>query len=217
MRVRIKVCCIESLAEAQMAVSAGADALGLVSAMPSGPGVIAEELIAEIIRRVPPPLATFLLTSKTRANHVIRQQNKCGNNVLQLVDHVESDQHILLKEKLPGIKIVQVVHVLDASSVDQAVHYAAHVDALLLDSGNPNLHIKELGGTGRTHNWEVSREIVKRVSIPVFLAGGLNPANAVKAIREVQPFGLDICSGVRAGGKLDANKLLEFVEAVKQA
>ncbi len=213
-RVRVKICCISSIDEAHVAIAAGADALGLVSEMPSGPGVIADGEIEQIVRTVPPPISTFLLTSKTSAKDIISQQLRFRNNVLQLVDHVEPAHHKQLHESLPGISIVQVVHVRDESSVHQAMTYAENVDALLLDSGNPALAVKQLGGTGRTHDWELSREIVRSVSIPVFLAGGLHAENVKDAIREVQPFGLDLCSGVRTNCNLDPVKLTAFFDAL---
>ena len=88
------------------------------------------------------------------------------------------------------------------------------MDALLLDSGNPNLKVKELGGTGRIHNWDLSRLIVEKAGIPVFLAGGLNPKNVLKAIKIVQPYGVDICSGVRSNNSLDEEKLKAFFHQV---
>ena len=99
-------------------------------------------------------------------------------------------------------------------SVEKAVEVSKYVDAILLDSGNPNLSIKELGGTGRTHNWELSRQIVESVDRPVFLAGGLRAENVAAAIRAVRPFGIDVCSGVRTNGKLDAVRVAAFVRAV---
>ena len=213
-RVRVKICCISSVDEAHAAVAAGADALGLVSEMPSGPGVISESNIAGIVDAVPPSVSTFLLTSKTIAEDIVAQQKRCRNNVLQLVDDVAPAHHKALKHQLPGISLVQVVHVLDQDSIAQATAYARHVDALLLDSGNPTLAIKELGGTGRTHNWALSREIVRNVSVPVFLAGGLHPQNVKQAISQVKPFGVDICSGVRSRGKLDVRKLGAFFDAL---
>lgn len=214
-RVRVKICCISTPEEARHAIAAGADALGLVSSMPSGPGVIDESAIERIARRVAPPVATFLLTSETAATPIVAQQKRCATNVLQLVDHVTPEEQASLRRQLPGIGIVQVVHVLDEGAIAQATAYAQHVDALLLDSGNPGLSVKQLGGTGRTHNWTVSREIVSRVAVPVFLAGGLNPQNVGKAIREVRPYGLDICSGVRSDGHLDPGKLDAFFDAIQ--
>ncbi len=186
-----------------MAIAGGASALGLVSAMPSGPGVISEEAITWIVATVPPPIATFLLTSERSAEAIIAQQRRCRTNTLQLCDHLPATVYPRLREELPGIALVQVVHVTGPASVDYAVAAAAHVDALLLDSGIPGLAVKELGGTGRTHDWTLSRRIRDAVGIPLFLAGGLNPANVAEAIAAVEPFGLDLCSGVRTNDHLD--------------
>ena len=213
----IKICCIASLDEARMAIAAGASALGLVSAMPSGPGVIADELIAQIAARVPPTIDTFLLTSRQRADAIVEQHRFCRTTTVQLVDHVPHDELARLRAALPGIRLVQVIHVTGEASIGEAVAVAPLVDAVLLDSGNPALQVKELGGTGRTHDWSLSRRIRDAVGIPLFLAGGLRPANVGDAIAAVQPFALDICSGVRSDGRLDAAKLAAFVSAVAGA
>jgi phosphoribosylanthranilate isomerase len=199
-----------------LAIRYGASALGLVSEMPSGPGVINENLIAEISSTVPLPIATFLLTSRQTAEEIIVQHLKTKTNTLQLVDHLPHNELKKLRERLPAIKIVQVIHVLDEKSIEESLNVQNYVDALLLDSGNPKLEVKELGGTGRTHNWEISRNIVGRVNIPVFLAGGLNPENVKEAIKIVQPYGLDICSGVRTNNQLDEEKLKLFFESVNK-
>jgi phosphoribosylanthranilate isomerase len=213
-RTRVKVCCIASASEARVAVECGASAVGLVSAMPSGPGVISEELIAEIAARVPPPVATFLLTCKQEADSIVEQQRRCRVNTLQLCDRVARDVHRELRARLPGVSIVQVVHVSGEESYEEALRVARDVDALLLDSGNQKLAVKELGGTGRTHDWRVSRSIVEASPVPVFLAGGLNPENVAEAVESVRPFGLDVCSGVRTEGRLDAEKLKRFFEHI---
>ena len=187
----------------------------MVSEMPSGPGVIDDELITEIVCRVPPPIATFLLTSKQNADDILLQHSKTLTNTLQLVDHLPQSELIKLKKKLPEVKLVQVIHVIDEESVSEALNVEKFVDALLLDSGNPKLKVKELGGTGRTHNWEISRSIIESVNIPVFLAGGLNIENVDNAINTVQPFGLDLCSGVRTNGLLDEEKLKAFMKKVQ--
>ncbi len=214
MRMRVKICCINSVQETEMAVRYGASALGFVSEMPSGPGVISEEKIREIAGTVPPGVASFLLTSKIDVLDIIRQQRYCRCNTIQLVDMLPPFSHLRLKEALPGISIVQVVHVTGKESVEQAVKAADLVDAILLDSGDPNKEIKELGGTGRVHNWDLSREIVESVSKPVYLAGGLNSENATKAVAYVKPFGLDVCSGLRTNGELDEEQVKKFMNAV---
>jgi phosphoribosylanthranilate isomerase len=185
--------------------------------MPSGPGVISDELIAEIAVTVPPAIGTFLLTSRQGVADIIEQQRRCRTNTIQLCDHLTGGTHRDLKKALPGISVVQVVHVTGPESVDEAVQVAPYVDAILLDSGNQKLAVKELGGTGRTHDWALSRAIRERIGIPIFLAGGLTAANVSRAIKDVGPFGLDLCSGVRTGGKLDAHKLKHFFAEVCKA
>ncbi len=217
MRPRVKICCINSPAEARLAIAHGASALGLVSSMPSGPGVIDEATIARITAVVPPPIATFLLTSRRDADEIIAQQRRCRTNTLQLCDYVELSVYARLRAALPGIALVQVIHVTDEESLMKAQKAAEHVDALLLDSGNPALAVKELGGTGRVHDWSLSRRIRDAVPKPVFLAGGLRSSNVQEAIAAVQPFGLDLCSGVRTNDVLDEQKLRSFFEAVNAA
>jgi phosphoribosylanthranilate isomerase len=211
---KVKICCISSLEEAQMAISHGASALGLVAKMPSGPGVISDELIARIAKKVPPPIATFLLTSETDAPAIIEHQQRVGTNTVQIVDALQSGQYNTISEQLKGIRIVQVIHVIDESSVDEALSVAPFVDAILLDSGNPNLAVKELGGTGRVHNWKLSRKIRETAGVPIFLAGGLQAGNVREAIETVEPFGLDLCSSVRSNGHLDPRKLELFFETI---
>lgn len=202
-----------------MAWQAGVDALGLVSSMPSGPGVIGDELIAQIASKVPPPVATFLLTSRLDATSIIAQHRVCSSNTIQLVDAVPPDELHLLRAALPGISLVQVIHVSGEESINEAVGIAPLVDAILLDSGNQKLPVKQLGGTGRTHDWRISRAIRQALDQlphpkPLFLAGGLNAANVRDAIETVQPHGLDICSGVRTDGHLDASKLQALMAAL---
>ena len=211
---RIKICCMATLDEARMAIAFGASAVGLVSRMPSGPGPIEESVIAEIIPEVPRGIDTFLLTSETDAEAIAAQWNRLRPTTLQLVDRLERGDHRDLRAALPGVTLVQVIHVHDEESVDEARAVAPFVDALLLDSGNQRLAVKELGGTGRTHDWSVSRRIREAVEIPVWLAGGLNGANVAEAIRTVEPYGVDVCSGVRTDGRLDVAKLKAFVSAV---
>ena len=214
---RIKICCIASLQEMQLAVVSGAAALGFVSRMPSGPGPIEEELIASIVPHVPRGLKTFLLTCETSAEPIFAQQRRTGVNTLQLVDAMQPGAHRQLRADLPEVSIVQVIHVTGPQSVNEALDIAGDVDALLLDSGNPSLAVKELGGTGRVHDWGLSREIRERAPVPVYLAGGLNASNVAEAIRTVEPFGVDVCSGVRSNGNLDPARLADFVKAVREA
>jgi phosphoribosylanthranilate isomerase len=212
---RIKICCISSIEEAWMAINHGASALGLVSEMPSGPGVISEELIKEIAAVVPPAVASFLLTSKQEVEPIISQQRRCGVNTIQICDRLRSGSYQELRRALPGISIVQVIHVTGEESVEEALAVAPQVDAILLDSGNQSLAVKELGGTGRTHNWEISRRVREAVDVPLFLAGGIRPDNITEAFERVRPFGIDMCSGVRTNGHLDELKLSALFKQLK--
>jgi len=214
MKPFIKICCMASREEARLAISAGASAVGLVSAMPSGPGPIADSLIADIAAIVPPPIATFLLTCRQDADSIIEQHSMCRTSTLQLVDSMAPAELEKLRARLPGIRLVQVIHVGGEESIDEARMIAPFVDALLLDSGNQKLAVKELGGTGRVHDWRISRRIRDAVDVPLFLAGGLNAGNVAAAVAAVQPHGVDVCSGVRTDGKLDAAKLRAFVAAL---
>lgn len=214
-RPRVKICCIKSPAEARTALAHGADVLGLVSHMPSGPGVIPEELIAEIAASVPPGTATFLLTALTEPEAIIAQHRRCRTSTIQLVDAVAPGTHAVLRRALPAVHLVQVVHVTGEGAVAEAAAVAPHVDFILLDSGNPSLAVKELGGTGRTHDWAVSRRIVATCGRPVYLAGGLRPDNLAAAHAQVGPYGFDLCNSVRTADVLDEAKLAAFFAAVR--
>lgn len=210
----MKVCCIASLDEAELAASLGAHAIGLVSAMPSGPGPIPDALIARLATEAPRHLRKFLLTSLTDADAIARQVMRAGTDTVQLVDALPPGSHALLRDLVPHVQLVQVVHVTGDGAVREAELVAPEVDALLLDSGNPAAAVKELGGTGRTHDWTVSRAIVRAVGIPVYLAGGLGAENVADAVYAVRPYGVDVCSGVRTNGALDAEKLAAFATAL---
>ena len=216
-RPRVKICCIRSVEEAWMAIRHGASALGLVSEMPSGPGVIPEATIAAIAGVVPPGVASFLLTSRQDARSIIEQQRRLRVSTLQICDRLAAGSYREIREALPGIGIVQVVHVTGPESVQEALAVAPQVDAILLDSGDQSLPVKELGGTGRRHDWSVSRKIRESVPVPVYLAGGLRPENVADAIAAVGPFGLDVCTGVRTDDRLDEDKLGRFFRAASAA
>ncbi|MCU0334735.1 MAG: phosphoribosylanthranilate isomerase [Chitinophagaceae bacterium] len=213
-RPRVKICCISSITEAKLAVAYGASALGLVGHMPSGPGVIDDELIADIARKVPPPVASFLLTSQQQVPGIVAHYQRVHTTTIQIVDELENRDYEALRKALPHVKLVQVIHVQNERSVAEAIAISQQVDALLLDSGSPDKAVKELGGTGRVHDWSLSRQIVQQAATPVFLAGGLRPDNVKAAIEAVQPFGLDLCSGVRTNGQLDEAKLAAFFQAI---
>ena len=212
---RVKICCISSIEEANLAIGCGAHAIGLVANMPSGPGVISEELIAQIARYSPPAVTSVLLTSHRSSKEIIAQHHYCRTNAIQICDDLQTGSHDDLRQALPGISLIQVIHVSGNESIVEAVNVAPFVDALLLDSGGKPGQKIELGGTGRTHDWSVSTQICRQVNIPVFLAGGLNPDNVKGAIELVEPFAVDVCSGVRTDSQLDESKVSAFIQNVK--
>jgi phosphoribosylanthranilate isomerase len=211
---RVKICCIRSVEEAWMAVGHGAAALGLVSEMPSGPGVIPDETIARIAAAAPPPVATFLLTCRQDAASIVEQQRRLRTTTVQVCDRLPPGGYARLKDELPGVRVVGVVHVTGPASVEEATAVAREADAILLDSGRPDQAVKELGGTGRRHDWGLSRQIREAVAVPVFLAGGITPENAAEAVATVGPFALDVCTGVRTDGALDEEKLRRLFAAL---
>ena len=215
MRTRIKICCIASIDEAQLAIAAGADALGLVAAMPSGPGAIPDARIAQIAAWTPPPVATFLLTSETTAQRIVEHVRATQPSTVQIVGHIDPDEAAQLARLLPHVRRVQVIHVEGPEALALIPSYAPHVHAFLLDSGRPGAAVPELGGTGRTHDWSVSARFVRASPRPVFLAGGLDDTNVADALRQVRPYGIDMCSRVRTDGKLDVMKLALLMGAVR--
>jgi phosphoribosylanthranilate isomerase len=215
--VRTKICCIMDRAELDQAVSHGAAAVGFVSNMPSGPGVISEKQIAALVKATPYPVWSELLTSLTKLPDLLAQYKRLKPAALQLCQPLAPEVLTGLREALPGVTLVHVVHVADRASVDEAMTFAPLVDGLLLDTGKTDGPARQLGGTGRTHDWTLDAEIVQKVQVPVFLAGGLTPENVTEAIATVQPFGVDVCSGVRTNDKLDSQKLHRFMAAVQQS
>jgi phosphoribosylanthranilate isomerase len=214
MKIKVKICCISSIEEAKLAIAHGAAAIGLVGRMPSGPGIITDELINSIAKTVIPPIDSFLLTSETTAEAIIAHHNKVNTTTIQMVDALSGREYHKIREAIPHVKLVQVIHVLDEKAVQEAIEISEWVDAILLDSGNPNLSTKVLGGTGKTHNWDLSKKIRENISIPTYLAGGINKDNIRMAIDHVQPYGIDLCSSVRTNGQLDERKLEELFKAL---
>jgi phosphoribosylanthranilate isomerase len=214
LNMRVKICCIQSIAEAQMAVDAGASLLGLVGAMPSGPGPISDEKVAEVACWTPPGVASVLLSSETTADGLVAHAARCRPQVLQIVDAPAPDAYAALHAAYPAVKLMQVIHVEGHDAIDQVLAIEDAVDAILLDSGRPSAKVKALGGTGRAHDWSVSAQVVEAACKPVFLAGGLTSDNVVEAVRQVRPYGVDLCSGVRTNDQLDPVKLAAFFDAI---
>jgi phosphoribosylanthranilate isomerase len=217
LRTRVKICCITSAQALALATRYGADAIGLVGPMPSGTGIIGLDRARELAALTPPPVASFLLSCATRPADLLAEAREVAPAVLQIVDAVEPAAYALLRRELPALKLVQVLHVDGEASLEEARALFGLVDALLLDSGAPHAAVRELGGTGRVHDWAVSARIVAEAPVPVLLAGGLTSENVGEAIGTVRPFGVDLCTGLRSEGRLDEAKLAAFMAAVAAA
>jgi len=215
MRTRVKICCISSKDEAEVAIQAGADALGLVGAMPSGPGAIKDDAIQAIARDLPAGISAFLLTQECAADAIMDHVSRCHVTTVQIVNHIAARELRRLRELMPALRIVQVIHVEGTEALQLLEEYEEFAHSFLLDSGSPAASIPLLGGTGRIHDWSVSAEFVRRSRRPVFLAGGLSPSNVAEAIQLVRPYGLDICSGLRTDGRLDVRKLASYIAAIQ--
>ncbi|HCY13613.1 MAG TPA: N-(5'-phosphoribosyl)anthranilate isomerase [Gammaproteobacteria bacterium] len=216
-QIRVKVCCMASAAEARLAAGLGADALGLVGQMPSGPGVIGLAAAARIARAVPAGVDTFLLTSATGAQEIMQDLAVCPASAVQIVRHIDPDEYPALIEKVPQVRRVQVVHIEDEGALDLVARYEPLVDVFLLDSGKTSGPGQQFGGTGATHDWAISRRFVEGTDVPVYLAGGLNSTNVFEAITKVRPYGVDLCTGVRTDDRLDSSKLEAFMSEVRRA
>lgn len=214
--VQVKICCVRSREEAHTALSFGAAAVGLVSEMPAGPGELRESGIREIVQSIPAGAGTFLLTAVTDADQLIDKVQRLGANTLQLWDPLEPADYGRLRQDLPGLSIVQAIHVIGESAIEHAQTAVRLADALVLDSSNPTVPYRWESQAGATHDWSISREIVQTVDCPVLLAGGLNAGNVESAVRLVRPYGVDVCTGVRTEDALDPRKLAAFFEALRR-
>jgi len=214
MRTQLKICCIQNEEELLVAHAAGARFCGLVAAMPSGPGPIPEDRIAALAGAAPHGLTPVLLTARSDAVGIAEHVTTAGVRAVQIVRTVPAHVRRGLRELVPGVTVLQVVHVVGPSDVDVADEAAEEADYLLLDSGRPGLPVEELGGTGRTHDWRLSERIVRRSPVPVFLAGGLGPHNVAEAIERVGPYGVDVCSGLRPRGRLEPELVNLFLEGM---
>lgn len=215
MRTRIKICCIANPGEAEMAAAAGADLIGMVGPMPTGPGVLSLRDCAEVTVLSPAWVTPVLLSSSEDCEGLVADIRNARVRAIQIVRHIAPKVHDDLRMRMPSVRRLQVIHVEGPEALDLIPVYGDRVDAFLLDSGK--VSADQLGGTGRVHDWSISAEFVRRSPVPVFLAGGLTPENAAEAIRQVGPFGLDICSGLRTDDKLDHAKLTAFMTAVRAA
>ena|SRR3989338_1549260 len=211
--VQVKICGITNIETARAVASLGADMLGFHVELEHSRNPLTRDMASEIISQLPPTCSAVLVTSATEPEKIARLVKKTAVTAVQL--HGDIEEMSKLKSELPNIKLYKVVNVFDKSAIEEAKGYEGIADALVLDSA-----IKETGqrgGTGKTHDWDISRKIVEATSLPVILAGGLNPNNVSEAISKVRPYAVDVNSGVsNPDGTKNLEKVKLFVERAKQ-
>jgi phosphoribosylanthranilate isomerase len=215
---RVKICGIKNQAELNTAIRCGADAVGFITEVPvDTPRRISLETAAKLIKQVPPLVESVLVIMPERAEEVYHMANTAKPSMVQL--HKDPSYELLeeIQNLRQHIKIIQTVTIPErgvchTTSLHEYIKLLSpYVDAVLLDT----LTTKGTGGTGKTHNWQISREIVEQSPLPVILAGGLNPENVEDAIRAVKPFAVDTASGVETQGVKDEHKVKAFIRRAK--
>ena len=213
--MRVKICGIQTLDEAMAVIDAGADALGFHVELEHAKNPIGSATLNAIISRLPPFVSTVVVTTETDPKKLSRIARATGANTLQLHGDIEPDAVRAVKALMFYLKIYVAVHA-GSDAYEKAKSFGDSADAILLDS--PKSETGARGGSGKTHDWTASREIVDSLSLPVILAGGLNPENIADAIRAVQPYAVDVNSGVsNPDGTKDLERVRLFIEAAKSA
>ncbi len=212
----VKICGIRRLEDALAAVSYGADAVGvLVGQQHHSPDFLAPSAAAAIVAALPPPITSVMVTHLAEPDEIVALARSVGVTAIQLHGETSPAQAAEVKSRLPSIKTFKAIHVVDHQSIDAARQYAGTVDAIVLDT--VNVATDQVGGTGRTHDWSISRQIVERLAVPVVLAGGLHPDNVGEAIRQVRPYGVDVNSGTKGpDGFKDHAALKRFIDNAKR-
>ncbi|QDX40596.1 phosphoribosylanthranilate isomerase [Salarchaeum sp. JOR-1] len=208
---RVKVCGITNEADAAAAVDAGADALGFIVDVPvDTPRELDPERAAALAASVPPFVTTVLVTMPDAPDDAADLAARVRPDVLQVHGDVPATDLAALADGVDA-KLVKTV---DADSPEDAARYDDAADALLVDSTDAS----GAGGTGRTHDWTVTRDLAARLDSPIVLAGGLTPDNVAEAVETVRPFAVDVASGVEeSGGVKDHDAVAAFVAAAKHA
>ena len=213
----VKICGIRRHEDALIAAELGADAIGLlVGQRHNSPDFISAAVAREISRTLPPSVEAVLVTQITEVDEIERLLRQSGITAVQLHSEITADSVANLRTRFPDLKVFKSVHVISAESVRYPEGFSKVVDGFVLDT--INVATDQVGGTGKTHDWSISRKIVERFpDIPIILAGGLNSKNVRSAIESVHPFGVDVNSGTKGSdGFKDARKMREFIREAKR-
>ena len=212
--MRVKICGTATFADLDCAVAAGADAVGFLMGITHvTQDAVTPETAAAMVATLPPFIVPVAVTHLTKPSDLIRIVELSRCTTLQIQDMVTPDDIAEVREVLPYLRIMKAVHVMDESAITTAKYFSDTADAILLDTRTAD----RIGGTGITHDWNISAKIVKECSCPVILAGGLTPENVTEAIIRVRPYAVDVHTGVKKNGVRDAERTRAFVTNARTA
>jgi phosphoribosylanthranilate isomerase len=212
--VKVKICGITGEEDLEAACRLGADMVGFVVGVPSSPRNLRLEQAESLFSLVPENVKSVLVTVPSSLEQVIKAYNLLKPDIIQI--HSENFLSLrLLKEKMPRTALIKTVPVTGAETVEKAACEASFADGILADSYAAGKH----GGTGHVHNWNISKLLRDAIyPKPLILAGGLNPANVLKAVETVKPYAVDVSTGVESNpGVKDPAKMEAFIRKAKQA
>lgn len=214
--MKVKICANTSIEEAQMCLDAKADIIGiLVGQEHASSDFVDKQKAKEICNYINKRCDVSLVTHLTDAKRIIELTEYIGNNIIQLHSDIKEEEVEKIKKRLPNIKLVRLIHVASDGTICTDYKKMKYVDYYLLDSFN--LKTNQVGGTGLTHDWKKSRELIELLDKPTFLAGGLNPNNVSLAINTARPYGVDVNSGCKNDfEKKDKEKVKQFVKNAKK-
>jgi phosphoribosylanthranilate isomerase len=202
MKTKVKICGITNEEDALKASILGANYLGFLVEIDFAEDKVTRKQAKDIIRKLPLEVEPVFVTYLKKAKPIIEIAKEIKPSIIQLHNDISLEEIGKIRIKLPKIKLTKSISVIDENSIGEAKKYEKYVDFILLDTKSG----KRKGGTGKVHNWDISRKIVKSVNKKVFLAGGLNPDNVLEAIKKVKPYAVDTNSGVKSKPR---NKLLK--------
>lgn len=212
--VRVQVAGISKRDDALAAAEFGADYIGFTLGLPGGPhDNLTDSKAGRIASGLPSTALPVLITyNYNTARKAFDALKRLGSRIVQFHGEIEASEVLKLREILPGVEVIKAVNVVGSSSIQQAKEFQEYADYLILDT----LYRGKRGATGRTHDWSTSARVVKHCRVPIFLAGGLNPGNLVRAVKKVRPWGVDVHTGIEnPDGTKNHDKMKRFIYLAK--
>lgn len=203
---RVKICGLKDGLDLEGALQAGADAVGFIVEIEQSRRCISASAARELIEMVPPFVASVAVIHPRDLDDALRLAEDTGADLLQIHSRLKREELRRLRDS-----VSQRIIIACRAEGDEALQMAPLADAILLDTCKNGV----LGGTGETHDWNLSARLVRELKVPVVLAGGLGPDNVCQAVRTVRPHAVDVASGVEVEGRKDRGRMEQFVEQVR--